>query len=331
MIGNYLGSARSVLNAGEYQAFYLAYGTLPYQLNGQLSGLIPAGWEPHRQAYMQEVQRHAAEFIVRVTREQGCSAFCDSSPRNLLVLANLVETFPDALFVLTIRHYSGVIQSLLRLGTISLLPGNEPSARWFDPTAVAAAAIWSRHYRAAMKLPRDQTVIFGYDNFCAQPEPVLARLKVDLARAGFPTDELDDSLFATSHASAAGRPRPTVAQMGASGARLNTIPSYEAATWSPAIELDVEPVVGVTHHLLQSFYPDAYAEPAGYPGAEALLEAARAALASNSPSDEGVSQGAPKAGSRPAPAASRAQAPQKGPKTAQGSGRSARGRPAKGS
>jgi hypothetical protein len=331
MIGNYLGSARSVLNAGEYQALYLAYGTLPYQLNGQLTGLTPTEWEPHRLTYMREVQRHAAEFIVRVTTEQGRTAFCDSSPRNLLILANLVEQFPDALFVLTIRHYSGVIQSLLRLGTISLLPGNEPSARWFDPTAVAAAVIWSRHYQAALHLPRERTVVFGYDRFCADPQPVLARLKADLTRADFPTGELDDDVFATSHATVAGRPRPTVGHAGTARTRLTTVPSYDPADWSPAIERDVEPVVGLTDQLLLSLYPDHYGEPAGYPGAEVLLEAARAALASSSPSDEEVSQGAPEAVSRPAPAASRAQAPPKSQNQVPGSGRSARGRPAKGS
>jgi len=41
MIGNYIGSARSVLNAGEYRALYLAWGALPLQLATSDTGLIP--------------------------------------------------------------------------------------------------------------------------------------------------------------------------------------------------------------------------------------------------------------------------------------------------
>jgi hypothetical protein len=289
MIGNYLGSARSVLNAGEYRALHLAYLTLPFQLQGQLTGqsnpqrelhrltgLTPPDWEPHRLEYVREVQRHAAEFIVRVAREMHRTAFCDSSPRNILIHAALADQFPDALFVLTLRHYSGVIQSLVRQGTISLVPGRESSTQWFDPTAVAAAVLWNQHNEAALRLPRDRTVVFGYDRFCADPEPVLARFKADLAAAGFPTDELDEEVFAISHATDASRPRATVGRAGQHGVRMTILPSYDPLAWLPAIEVDVQPVVELTHHLLLTAYPDDYAEPAGYPGAEALIEAARA-------------------------------------------------------
>jgi len=37
----------------------------------------------------------------------------------------LAEIVPEAPFVLTVRHYTGVIQSLLRLDTICVLPGSE--------------------------------------------------------------------------------------------------------------------------------------------------------------------------------------------------------------
>src|SRR5579872_2038479 len=128
MIGNYIGSARSVLNAGEYRALYLAFGTLPHQLQGRLTGLVPPGWEVHRDAYVREAQEHAVDFILRVAKQGGYRAFCDSSPRNLLILQKLVATFPGALFVISLRHYSGVIQSTLRTGAIRLLPGLEPDA-----------------------------------------------------------------------------------------------------------------------------------------------------------------------------------------------------------
>jgi hypothetical protein len=283
MTGNYIGSARSVLNAGEYRALYLALGTLPIQLKGALAGLVPPGWEPYQAQYVREVQQHAAEFIVRAAETAGCSAFCDSSPRNVLVGSALAQIFPDALFVLTLRHYTGTIQSLQRLGTISLLPGNEPGLDWVDPGAVAAAALWNRHYQAALLLPRDRTVVFGYDRFCADPDAVLARFKTALKAARFPIEELDDSVFATSHATIPGRPRATVGNATAAGQRLRSMPSYDASTWTPLSQYEVDPVVAATDAELRTRYPDDYGDPAGYPGREALL---RSFLAAQSPSGQ---------------------------------------------
>jgi Sulfotransferase family len=265
MIGNYIGSARSVLNAGEYRALYLTIGTLPFQMVGQLSGLVPPDWEPHRLEYIKEAQQHACEYIVRVAEAEGKTAFCDSSPRNILIADRLAEIFPDALFVLTVRHYTGAIQSLTRLNTIRVLPGYEPSIDWVDPTAVAAAMIWSKHYRRALDLPAERTVVFGYDRFCADPEPVLIRFKGALAGAGFPVEELDDAVFAVSHAHHPDTKRPTVGQVSSTGPRLASISSYDASAWLPATEAEVEPVVTLTNELLGVWFPDDYAAPAGYP------------------------------------------------------------------
>jgi Sulfotransferase family len=265
MIGNYIGSARSVLNAGEYRALYLTIGTLPLQMVGQVTGLVPPEWDPHRLEYIKEAQQHACEFIVRVAEAQGYTAFCDSSPKNILIADRLAEIFPDALFVLTVRHYTGAIQSLKRLNTIRVLPGFEPSMDWVDPTAVAAAMIWSKHYRKALDLPAERTVVFGYDRFCADPEPVLIRFKGALAGAGFPVEELDDSVFAVSHAHLPETKRPTVGQVSSTGPRLASISSFDASTWLPAMESEVQPVVTLTNELLGVWFPDDYASPVGYP------------------------------------------------------------------
>jgi Sulfotransferase family len=276
MIGNYLGSARSVLNVGEYRPLYLAYATLPIQLRSPLNGLVPQAWEPHLHDYVEQAQRHAVDFIIRATQDEGRTAFCDSHPRNVLIAPVLRELFPDALFVLTLRHYTGTIQSLLRLGLISVLPDNEPSIDFVEPTAVAAAVLWARHYQASMTLPLDRTVVFGFDQFCAHPEPTVARFKSALERAGFPVEELDDGVFSESHASAPGRPRPTVGARPGDPAHLSAIPSYESETWLPVNEVAVHPVVEGTDELLRGAFPNDYASPAGYPGSEALIERAHA-------------------------------------------------------
>ena len=273
MIGNYIGSAKSVLNAGEYRALYLAFGTLPIQLKGALVGLVPPEWESYQAQYVREVQQHAAEFIVRAAESEGRAAFCDSSPRNVLVGPALAHLYPDALFILTLRHYTGTIQSLQRLGMITVLPGNERGVDWVDPGSVAAAVLWNRHYQAALQLPQERTVVFGYDRFCANPEPVLARFKTALRAARFPIRELDDLVFATSHATVPGRPRAAVGVDSPGGPRLTRIPSYDASAWTAFNEYDVDPVVSATDAELRARYPDDYCDPAGYPGAVALLRA----------------------------------------------------------
>jgi hypothetical protein len=286
MIGNYIGTARSVLNAGEYRALDIAYGTLKSQLTGALAGLAPADWEAHRDQYVSEVQRHAAEFIVRVAENEGRTAFCDSTPRNLLIAAQLAEVFPTALFVLTIRHYSGTIQSLMRLGIIAVIHDYEQGRDRQDATAAAAGTLWSRHYAAASQLPADRTVAFGYDRFCAEPEPTLDRFKTALAVRDFPTGELDDAAFTVSHAPAPGTTRATIGMKAAAGTRLASIPSFDASAWTGAMEYHVRPAVEVIDADLRTRYPDDYRDPVGYRGAGVLIGEALAGIAPRAPTDE---------------------------------------------
>ena len=326
LIGNYLGSARSVLNVGEYRPLYLAFATLPVQLRSPLTGLVPQDWEPHLRAYTEQVQQHAVDFVIRTTQQEGRTAFCDSHPRNVLIAPVLARLFPDALFVLTLRHYTGTIQSLLRLGLISLLPDNEPSLDFVQPTAVAAAVLWDRHYQAAMSLPLERTLAFGFDRFCADPTPTLAAFKTSLARAAFPVEELDDSVFSESHAAIPGRPRATVgARQGGIGS-LSAIPSYDAESWLPVNELEVHPVVETTDELLRAVFPHDYASPAGYPGFEALA----ARTTPRPPKAEAGSETAQPKARQLSSGAGPASAPRPRPKSTPGAGRSPRGRRATG-
>lgn len=285
MIGNYIGTARSVLNAGEYRALDIAYGTLTSQLTGALAGLVPADWEAHRDQYVSEVQRHAAEFIVRVAENEGRTAFCDSTPRNLLIATQLAEVFPTALFVLTVRHYSGTIQSLMRVGIITVIRDYEQGRDREAATAAAAATLWSRHYGAASQLPQDRTIAFGYDRFCAEPDPTLERFKASLASKGFPVKELDEAAFTVSHALAPGTNRATVGHQSAGETRLTRIPSFDAAGWTGAMEYHVRPAVEVVDADLRAWYPDDYRDPVGYRGAGVLIGEALAGISPTPPGD----------------------------------------------
>lgn len=331
MIGNYLGSARSVLNAGEYRALYLAHGALPIQLGAanRLEGLAPPEWESFRARYVDEVRIHAAEFIVKAAESSGHTAFVDSFPRNVFIAGQLADIFPDALFVLTLRHYTGVIQSLLRLGTVSLLPGFEASIDWVDPTAVAAAALWSRHYQASFNLPNDRTIVFGYDRFCADPGTVLRQFKAALASRSFPVDELDDASFMRSHASEPGKRRATAGRKSGAGVRLVSIPSFDPTTWTPVTELEIQAAVAPIDTLLRVIFPDDYAEPAGYPGSAALIAEARASTAPRPPAVEVGSPMTSPAARPPRTAPRQAPALKRAPRKAPGAGMPAPGRRAK--
>jgi len=198
---------------------------------------------------------------VRVTHTERRHAFCDASPRNLLIAEKLAEIFPEALFILTLRHYSGTIQSLLRTGMVTQVPGQRPSS---EPgvTAAGAAELWSRYYTAARALPPDRTIVFGYDSFCANPDGVLARFKIRLGRADFPTAELDDRAFSASHASVPGKARRTVGRD--SDGRLAPMSSYDRDDWTAELEATVRPLVAQVDERLFGRYPDDYASPPGY-------------------------------------------------------------------
>lgn len=330
MIGSYIGTARSVLDTGEYRAIYLTHGALPAQLQGGLTGLVPETWEHHRDRYIREAQEHSIDFVQRAAAEQGCAWFCDSFPRNVFIAPLLRELFPDALFVLTLRHYTGVVQSLLRLGTINLLPGGETGVDWFNPTAAAAGAHWSRHYQAAMELPWDRTIPFGYDRFCVDPQTGLAELKGALVAAGFPVHELDDRSFAESHGARFGEPQATVGRLERGGLRLQPRPSYDAAAWTEAIEADVRPAVAAADSLLAGVFPAHYSAPAGYPPPGAGRAATSASPAPTGRAGGVEAQAAAQASRRLEPAPRPVRSPRTGPPRDQGPRRSGRGRPASG-
>jgi hypothetical protein len=262
MLGNYLGSARSVLNTGEYRALYLTLGALPIQLYGVLPGLVPPDWEPRRLQYMHEAQEHAIRFVRDAAAASSCTWFCDSTPGNIFIASQLAELFPDALFVLSLRHYTGVIQSLQRLGMMSLLQGSERSMDFVEPTAIAAAVYWTQHYQLAPTLPADRTVVFGYDAFCNDPASVLTQFKNALVGTAFPAHELDDRVFSTSHAIPGDQPRTTAGLEG----RLRPIASYDATSWSDELDREVRPYVRDVDGVLQVLFPDQYEHPAGYEG-----------------------------------------------------------------
>ena len=247
LIGNYIGSCRSVYNVGEYRAFYVTRAMLP----AQITGISPPAWDAQRLRYLEEVQEHAGRFIEGVARDAGCTAYCDATPMNVYVGRELARLYPRALFILTLRHFTGVVQSLER----NYFP-------WVEPTWTGRAQVWDASYKSSAALPRERTIPISYDRLCAEPAATMARFKKRLATARFPVDELDDKVLADSHATAPGGRRLTVADP-ADGS-FHSIPSFDASSWTEAIDAEVTGLVAATDDLLRVLHGDEYSAPLGY-------------------------------------------------------------------
>jgi hypothetical protein len=249
-LGAWLASDPETYDVGEYRAFFLTHRLL----RGLLVGMQPDSWQPNIDRYVEEAKDHAASFIAAVAKNAGCDSYVDSSPRNLLIADELADRFPEALFVLSLRHYSGVIQSLGRTNW-----------DWVPASAAGRADIWSRTYAEAHRLPADRTVVVSYDRLCAEPIEELRAFETELAARGIRVDRLQRRALAHSYAHPTGGPRPTLADVAG---HLSPIPSVDMDHWTPAIHAEVEPHVWRVDAQLREAYPQYvtprdWLEPAG--------------------------------------------------------------------
>jgi hypothetical protein len=240
LAGSWIGSHPSVYALGEYSAFVFAYATAPVGYTRTRP--------PYAQRYLRELQNHAAEFAGRLAAERGARFYCDATPWNLLIAETLVELFPAARFVLTLRHYAGVIQSLERSYHRRYL--------WAGATPAERASIWAALYERAGDLPADRTTVFSYDELCADPDTTLARWRSGLARIGFDPAGLDDQVFLRSHATGSDDHRRTVATGVDGRVTFEPIPSLDKQRWSEALDTEVRPVVDAVDNLLRQRFPE---------------------------------------------------------------------------
>jgi hypothetical protein len=242
MLGAWLASDPETYDVGEYRAFFLTHRLL----RGLLVGMQPDSWQANIDRYVEEAKDHAASFIAAVARDAGCDSYVDSSPRNLLIADELADRFPQALFVLSLRHYSGVIQSLGRTNW-----------DWVPASPAGRAGIWSRTYAEIHRLPVDRTLVVSYDRLCADPSHALAEFEIELAARGIRVERLQRRALGYSYARATGPPRPTLADPTG---HLSPIPSVDLDRWTAAIHAEVEPHVWRVDEQLRQAYPQ-YVEP----------------------------------------------------------------------
>ena len=100
-----MASHPSILDLGEFFGFYLSMSQVP-----QLLERIPSDY---KQAYTQHLIRSTVNFANETAAATGAVSWW-----NLLIAGKLASQFPNGIFVLMLRHYSGTILSLQRLGWV---------------------------------------------------------------------------------------------------------------------------------------------------------------------------------------------------------------------
>ena len=249
LVGAHLGTCDQAADFQELGVFYFTRSVAPRGFQR-----VPS---PLKHDYLAELRTHAIGFARRQARQRGKAFFIDSTPWNLLIAAELREALPDALFVLTLRHYSGVVQSLER--------SRSDGWAWGGQDLRQRIGLWCKLYAHAHELPAERTVVLSYDALCNDPTETLRVFGQRLSRLGFPSETLSLAPFAHSYATT--HPRPTLGRPNEDGSIvLRSIPSFDRAHWEQLAH--GEPVDSLTREvdaILREHFPSDYTVPSEWP------------------------------------------------------------------
>lgn len=239
LIGNYLGSYPTVLNAVEYSAFFFTYYVAELEFLK-----VPS---PLKNEYLASLKEHAAWFIERKALSLNAKFFVDSTPSNLLIIKELLKKYPEATVILCLRNYRGVIQSLER----SYLAGY----LWAGENFVERARLWTVFYSNVCDLPAN-TIAINYDHLCNNPAMTLEKFGRALSNIGFNTALLKKEVFAKSHATKTQDSRPTLAKIINNEVVFLKIPSYNENEWNVEQEESADKITRKTMQLISEKFPD---------------------------------------------------------------------------
>jgi hypothetical protein len=249
LIGNLLGSSSEVCYLDELGAFYFSHFLANEHVFKRMSS-------PYREEYTLRLQALAAEFCREKAEILKAKSYCDSSPGNLLAAAELAKSYPNALFVLVLRHYSGVIQSLAR----SFLAGYE----WAGKSLEERALLWASYYLNSVYLPSDRTVVVSYDTLCFDPETTLTDFLGQLKKKGLDITLIRQGSLATSHANREVGNRPTIGYINSEGeVALRSMPSYERDSWPSENDYKIKEIIYPIEQILTTLFPN-YCRPQNY-------------------------------------------------------------------
>lgn len=247
MIGNFIGSSSAVCNLEEFGGFYLTR----FLIENLLMKKMPS---PFKDAYVTELRKHATGFATRKAKSAKCKYFLDATPGNLLIAKTLSDEFPDAIFVLMLRHYSGVVLSLNRSFKEGYL--------WAGRTWEHRAELWRTFYSNVICLPQKNTIVVGYDLLCSNPKKYVKKLISDLASYGVDNTVFNMAELAKNHAPNINEERQTIGVAHSKGRiSLRSIKSYDDSLWSIEIHDRIRPKVSGVDALLSELYGKSYISP----------------------------------------------------------------------
>lgn len=197
----------------------------------------------------------AALTFANAKRDEDRAQFwCDQTPWNLLIAPSISRLVPDAVFILMLRDYRGVI--------LSLRHSYANGYRWAGREMHESARLWSRFYNCVDSLDPLRTIAVSYDNLCARPEETVRALEDELSsRLGLDPQLFDRSVFCEKHASER-NVRPTIGMRQDDRVALRSVTPYEKDRWTTLNDLACKPYVEQVDAQLRESFPNAYV-PAG--------------------------------------------------------------------
>lgn len=190
MMAAFLASEDSIINLQEFGAIYFTTYTAEREYR-----LVPT---QHVARIAKVLQTSAANLAREIATEQGAKFFVESTPWNLRIIPTLIRHYPDAYFILMLRHYRGVIQSMERSFDLGY--------KWAGPDDQNRAHLWASLYTSSLELPLERTIAISYDRLCSDTEATLHSFKKSIARIGIPTYRLNEDPLMHSHATFSQRP-----------------------------------------------------------------------------------------------------------------------------
>ena len=240
VVGSYVGSGGNVADLQEYFAFYHALVHAP-----EAYRYIPTR---AKDAYLESLLRHAKTFALDFAASRGRDWAVDSTPWNTLVIEDLERLMPDAVCVLMIRGWAGVVQSL----DLSWRSGY----RFAGQDLADRLRLWAQMYEGALRSTRWPVIAVNYDLLCLRPGVVVEALTQALRGFGIGPDF--DGRFAVGHALSQGQSPNTIATGSAEDFRWTGREPYHSAAWTAADEATAQQVCGPILDALRTRFPGAF-------------------------------------------------------------------------
>lgn len=244
LIGNYIGTCRDVRYVGESINF--AY-TIYDELNRDLKRAVPLleANLTERNDLQNRVINSALDWLMNTSESKY---ICDSTPWTTILLDNVTEYFSDPIFVICLRHYSGVIASLKR--------SYESGYKWAGEDDIKRASLWVQFYRRILDANLKNSIIVNYDLLCMDPNRCIEKLNLELSRFDLDVSSLDLSVFCNSYTN--NKARVTIGKYNGGKVQLEPISSIEQKNWTKKQDELVYPIVGEVHSLLMSKFKEDY-------------------------------------------------------------------------